>query len=118
MYRAMLLLATFASLRFGELVALHHSDLDLDHCAVRVVRVGYAGRTSLVAVADAGRSGLHLNDLCHTGKTMAAATGASLRELMERMGHSSSRAALIYQPRLVTGDEAIAAALGDSLVPS
>jgi integrase len=37
-YRAMLLLATFASLRFGELAALRRSDLDLDHCVVRVVR--------------------------------------------------------------------------------
>jgi hypothetical protein len=27
---------------------------------------------------------------------MAAAQGASLKELMERMGHSSPRAALIY----------------------
>ena len=45
----------------------------------------------------AGLPGLHLHDLRHTGNTMAAATGASLRELMERMGHSSTRAALIYQ---------------------
>jgi integrase len=37
-YRAMLLLATFASLRFGELAALRRSDLDLDGCVVRVVR--------------------------------------------------------------------------------
>jgi integrase len=37
-HRAMLLLATFASLRFGELAALRRSDLDLDGCVVRVVR--------------------------------------------------------------------------------
>jgi integrase len=42
----------------------------------------------LVALADAGLSGVHLHDLRHTGNTMAAATGASLRELMERMGHA------------------------------
>jgi integrase len=30
-YRAMLLLATFASLRFGELAALRRGDIDLDH---------------------------------------------------------------------------------------
>ncbi len=69
----------------------------------------------LVALADAGLSGLHLHDLRHTGNTMAAATGASLRELMERMGHSSSRAALIYQHASRDRDEAIAAALGESL---
>lgn len=34
---------------------------------------------------------------------------------MERMGHSSSRAALIYQHASRDRDEAIAAALGDSL---
>jgi integrase len=37
-YRAMLLLATFASLRFGELAALQRGDIDLDRCFVRVVR--------------------------------------------------------------------------------
>ena len=35
-YRAMLLMATFASLRFGELAALRRSDLDLDRSLVRV----------------------------------------------------------------------------------
>ena len=44
---------------------------------------------------------------------MAAATGASLRELMERMGHSSPRAALIYQHATRDRDEAIAAAIGE-----
>jgi integrase len=44
---------------------------------------------------------------------MAAATGASLRELMERMGHSSTRAALIYQHATRDRDEAIAAAMGE-----
>jgi hypothetical protein len=44
---------------------------------------------------------------------MAAATGASLRELMERMGHSSTRAALIYQHATRKRDEAIATAMGE-----
>ena len=44
---------------------------------------------------------------------MAAATGASLRELMERMGHSSTRAALIYQHATRDRDEAIATAMGE-----
>ena len=47
--------------------------------------------------------------------SMAAATGASLRELMERMGHSSSRAAMIYQHASRERDEAIAAAMGSAL---
>ena len=37
-YRAMLLLATFASLRFGELAALRRCDIDLERCCVRVAR--------------------------------------------------------------------------------
>ncbi len=41
---------------------------------------------------------LHLHDLRHTGNTLAAGTpGTSTRDLMERMGHDTMRAALIYQ---------------------
>jgi integrase len=45
---------------------------------------------------------LHLHDLRHTGGTLAAQSGATLRELMARLGHSSPRAAMIYQH--ATGD--------------
>jgi hypothetical protein len=34
--------------------------------------------------------------LRHTGNQLAADAGASLRELMDRMGHSTARAAMIY----------------------
>jgi hypothetical protein len=50
------------------------------------------------------------------GNTLAAATGASLRELMVRMGHSSTRAAMIYQHATRERDDAIAAAMGQALV--
>ena len=36
-YRALVLLATFASLRFGELAGLRRGQVDLDGCAVRIV---------------------------------------------------------------------------------
>jgi integrase len=39
---------------------------------------------------------IHFHDLRHTGNALVAEAGANLRELMERMGHSTSRAALIY----------------------
>ena len=39
---------------------------------------------------------LHLHDLRHTGSTWSAQSGATLRELMSRIGHSSTRAAMIY----------------------
>jgi integrase len=56
---------------------------------------------------------LHLHDLRHAGNTLAAATGASTKELMARMGHASPRAALIYQHATSDRDQAIAAALSD-----
>jgi hypothetical protein len=39
---------------------------------------------------------------------MAAATGASTKELMHRLGHASARAALRYQHATEKRDEAIA----------
>jgi integrase len=50
----------------------------------------------LKAVEKAGLGGVHFHDLRHTGNGLTADAGASLRELMERMGHASTRAALIY----------------------
>jgi integrase len=49
------------------------------------------------SAAAIGVPGLHFHDLRHTGNTLAAAGGASLRDLMDRMGHDSVRAAMIYQ---------------------
>lgn len=45
----------------------------------------------------AGRPDLRFHDLRHTGATLAAKAGATTKELMQRMGHSSMRAAMIYQ---------------------
>jgi len=44
-----------------------------------------------------GRQDLRFHDLRHTGATMAAQAGATMRELMDRLGHSTPQAALIYQ---------------------
>jgi integrase len=171
-YRALVLLATFANLRFGELAALRRDQLDLDTCEVRVtasmaqmndgrlidggpksragnrtvsfpadivpeladhierfvapdphalVFVGPKGgrlrRQNFARFWDRAREAvgmpeLHFHDLRHTGNTMAAAQGASLRELMERMGHSSPRAALIYLHATRERDQKIAAGMG------
>lgn len=70
-----------------------------------------AWRKALVAAGMDGT--LKPHDLRHTGNTLAAATGASTKELMARMGQSSPRAALLYQHATQDRDEAIAAALGD-----
>ncbi|HSV65616.1 MAG TPA: tyrosine-type recombinase/integrase [Mycobacteriales bacterium] len=65
------------------------------------------------AVAAAGLpAGFHFHDLRHTGNNLAAAAGASTRELMHRMGHASMRAALIYQHATSQRDREIAEALG------
>ncbi|WP_406126781.1 site-specific integrase [Streptomyces canus] len=170
-YRALVLMAGFLGLRWGELVGLHRRDIDLDHGAVRVRRavaelnngqreikapksaagkrtvaipaaiipeirahlgvyaehgadgrvfVGSKGATPRrnhfnrlwhKACSDAGIKGLHFHDLRHTGNTLAASTGASTRELMSRMGHSTARAALIYQHASADRDRLIADAL-------
>lgn len=65
------------------------------------------------ATESAGLTGFHFHDLRHTGNHIAAATGASLRELMGRMGHSTTRAALIYQHRTTERDRLIAAAMSE-----
>ncbi len=53
-------------------------------------------------------AGFRFHDVRHTGNTWAAEAGAHLRELMERMGHSSQRAALIYLHATSEGHRAIA----------
>ncbi|OLT11708.1 hypothetical protein BJF79_23590 [Actinomadura sp. CNU-125] len=61
----------------------------------------------------AGRPDLRFHDLRHTGATLAAQSGATLRELMSRLGHSSSQAALNYQHAAGGRDAAIARALSE-----
>lgn len=172
-FRALVLLATFGSMRWGELAALRRRNLDLDAGTVRIeesvsemktgelitgrpktdagVRVvtlpkvimgdlrwhlqrfSQPGPDGLVFVGEQGaqlrrsaftkiwakaikKSGLpaiHVHDLRHTGNTLAAMTGASLKELMARMGHSSTKAAMIYLHAAKDRDRAIADALGE-----
>jgi integrase len=172
-YQALVLLATFTSLRWGELCALRPSDIDMEARTVRVERsltelqngalafgppksdagrrtvgfpeliapvvrwhlscfaqeddglvfTGPAGaplrrsnfrrRTWLAALKKAGLPAVHFHDLRHTGNTLTATAGANLRELMARMGHSSTRAALIYLHSTDERQREIAEALGD-----
>jgi integrase len=59
-----------------------------------------------------GLSGVHFHDLRHTGNSLTADAGANLRELMERMGHSSTRAALVYLHSTGERQRALADAVG------
>ncbi|MFC8084614.1 tyrosine-type recombinase/integrase [Streptomyces sp. NPDC057340] len=172
-YRLLVLLAAFATLRFGELAALRRRDIDLEgltaivrraqaelqdgrlfakapKSAVGVRSVSFPaelldevtrhledfaapGRDGHVFVGPQGgqlrRSNfrddwvktrkavgvsaeLHFHDLRHTGNTLASTASASTRELMTRMGHSSSRAALIYQHMTSDRDRTTADRLG------
>jgi integrase len=61
----------------------------------------------------AGRPDLAFHDLRHTGAVLAAATGATLAELMARLGHSTVSAALLYQHAAADRDKAIAEALSE-----
>jgi integrase len=61
----------------------------------------------------AGRPDLRFHDLRHTGAVLAAATGATLAELMARLGHSTVSAAMRYQHAAADRDRAIAAALSE-----
>ncbi|HLI35781.1 MAG TPA: hypothetical protein VKV80_00345 [Streptosporangiaceae bacterium] len=104
-YRALILLAVFGSLRWGELAALRRRHIDLATGAVRVaVSVVELTGGSLVTGPPTSRAGQRT-------VTIPAFTGATLRELMERMGHSTTRAALIYQHRSIDRDQLIAAAM-------
>ena len=78
-------------------------------------RSNFTRRVWIPATRAAGVEGLRFHDLRHTAATLAVAAGASTRELMVRMGHSSSAAALRYQHVMAGRDAAIAAAL-DELV--
>ena len=44
----------------------------------------------------AGLPGYRFHDLCHTGQTLAAATGATTKDLMRRLGHASPAASYRY----------------------
>lgn len=61
----------------------------------------------------AGRPDLRWHDLRHTGAVLAAATGATLADLMARLGHSTPGAALRYQHVAEGRDALIAQALSD-----
>ena len=54
---------------------------------------------------------VHFHDLRHLASTTAASSGASVRELMARMGHATSDASLRYLEASARRDAEIAAAM-------
>lgn len=65
-------------------------------------------RSFYTAREAAGRPDLRWHDLRHSGAVLAAATGATLAELMARLGHSTPQAAMRYQHAAQGRDKKIA----------
>jgi integrase len=65
----------------------------------------------IAACEAAGISGLHFHDLRGSGSTWAAHEGATVRELMARLGHTTPNMAMRYQHATQERDQAIAARL-------
>lgn len=66
----------------------------------------------------AGRPELRWHDLRHTGATLAYSAGASVREVQNRLGHSTMRAASIYAHVADDSDRVLAARLDALYAPS
>ena len=64
-----------------------------------------------VARRSVGLPELHFHDLRHVSATLTAATGAGVKEIMHRLGHSSAQVALRYQHATPERDRSIAAAI-------
>jgi len=62
----------------------------------------------------AGLPSARFHDLRHAGLTLAAQYGATTAEVMARGGHSSSRAALLYQHAASTRDAELAARMSEA----
>ena len=69
-----------------------------------VIRPGFGWRE---ARRRAGRPDLDLHDLRHTGASMAGEEGASMAELMHRLGHSTPSMAMRYQHSRLERDRAL-----------
>lgn len=69
-----------------------------------------------------GQDDLHFHDLRHFGGVMAAVAGATTREVMDRLGHTTSTAAMRYQHVAVGRADALAERLsalaGQTTMPS
>ena len=81
-------------------------------------RTNFRQRRWLPALNAVGLPLMHFHDLRHTGKAMTASTGVNLRELMARIGHSSTRAALVYLHSTDERQREIAASSASSCTPA
>jgi len=80
---------------------------------VQLRQSNFRRRVWAPALAEVGLQGVRFHDLRHTGNTLTAGAGANLRELTERMGHSSAQAAMVYLHATGERQRQIADALGE-----
>lgn len=78
-------------------------------------RNNFRSRVWLPALEATGLS-YRFHDLRHVAMTLAAASGATIADLMARAGHSSPRAALVYQHASRERDHAIAEVMAGALI--
>jgi integrase len=104
-----------------------HLDTFVDVSPAAMVFTGAKGATLersnfrnvwLAALDAAGVPHYRFHDLRHLAATLAAVSGATTRELMMRIGHSSPRAAMIYQHATSDRDRAIAKAMSRLVAPT
>jgi integrase len=78
-----------------------------------------ARRTRLFrqACTATGRDDLRWHDLRHTGATIAAQAGASIRELQHRLGHTTYSAAMLYQHADAARDRQLAERMTSLALP-
>ncbi len=69
------------------------------------------------ATAAAGVPEMRFHDLRHCAQVLAAESGATLAELMARMGHSTPNAAQVYMHARAERDTTLADALGAAMRP-
>jgi integrase len=67
------------------------------------------------ATRAAGLEPMRFHDLRHCAQVLAAENGATLAELMARMGHSTPNAAQVYMHARAERDTALADALGKAM---
>ena len=78
-------------------------------------RNNFRKRIWLPVASAVGLEDLRFHDLRHTAGTLAARTGATTKELMVRLGHSSPNASLVYQHASADRDQKIADGLDRTL---
>jgi integrase len=97
----------------GALVFARENGLPVSRNEVSDAWRAACASVGIVPWSKPNPGGLRLHDLRHHAGTIAARTGATTKEIMRRMGHSTPRAALIYQHATDERDQAIARQLDE-----